>query len=355
MPVGTQATVKAATNRDLREAHAQIILGNTYHLLLRPGLEAMRTFGGLHRFMAWDRPLLTDSGGFQVFSLAKLRKLTEDGVRFQSHIDGVEFFLGPRESIEMQMTLGSDIMMVLDECPPWPCDLSAMQSAVDRSLRWALASQQAQQQLRHEHADWPTPEQLLFGIVQGGSYPEERARCAQGLVELGFDGYAIGGVSVGEPEVEMMRAVELAVAHLPADRSRYAMGLGHPPQLLDLIARGVDMFDCVLPTRLARHGQAYTRFGCLNLHNAPFRLDQRPLESDCPCSTCSQHTRAYLRHLLKAEEILGVILLTLHNLHFYLRLIREAREAILENRFAAYRQEFQADYNSQPTSKESLL
>jgi queuine tRNA-ribosyltransferase len=354
MPVGTQATVKAATPRDLHEAQAQIILGNTYHLYLRPGLEAMREFGGLHKFMAWSKPVLTDSGGFQVFSLAKLREMTESGVRFRSHIDGSEFFLGPRESIEMQMVLGSDIMMVLDECPPWPCDREAMRSAVERSIRWARDSQAAAQSLRASRSDWPTTGQLLFGIVQGGSDPELRRSCAEQLVSIGFDGYAIGGVSVGEPEEEMMKAVEMAIPSLPTDQARYAMGLGQPDQLIELVARGVDMFDCVLPTRMARHGQAYTRNGCFCLKNAPFRLDQRPIEPDCACPACTQFTRAYLRHLLKAEEILGVILLSLHNLHFYLKLMRETRQAILEDRFAEFRQSFRKNY-SNPQPIEEIL
>lgn len=345
MPVGTQATVKACTPRDLHEARAQVILGNTYHLFLRPGQAAMREFGGLHRFMGWDKPILTDSGGFQVFSLTQLRQMTEEGVRFRSHIDGTEFFLGPRESIEMQMTLGSDVMMVLDECPPWPCTNEEMLSAVNRSVRWAQASKDAYQNLLPTRPDWPTPQQLLFGIVQGGSSPELRQQCAEQLVEIGFDGYAIGGVSVGEPEEEMMKAVESAVPFLPAAQARYAMGLGQPDQLLELVARGVDMFDCVLPTRMARHGQAYTRDGCHNLKNAPYRLDQRPIEADCGCPACQQFSRAYIRHLLKAEEILGVILLSLHNLRFYLNLMREAREAILADCFEAYRREFKLRYH----------
>ena len=345
MPVGTQATVKAATPRDLVEAGAQIILGNTYHLYLRPGLEAMREFGGLHRFMGWNRPILTDSGGFQVFSLAKLREMTESGVRFRSHIDGSEFFLGPRESIEMQMVLGSDIMMVLDECPPWPCSREAMESAVQRTIRWARASREASMQLRQDALTWPTTGQLLFGIVQGGSDPELRRRCAEALVEIGFDGYAIGGVSVGEPEEEMMKAVECAAPYLPVNQARYAMGLGQPDQLVELVARGVDMFDCVLPTRMARHGQAYTRQGCFCLKNAPYRLDQRPIEDGCACPACRQFTRAYVRHLLKAEEILGVILLSLHNLHFYVKLMADMRDSILENRFDAFRRDFRRNYH----------
>ena len=346
MPVGTQATVKAATPRDLVEAQAQIILGNTYHLYLRPGMAAMREFGGLHRFMSWSKPILTDSGGFQVFSLAKLREMTESGVRFRSHIDGSEFFLGPRESIEMQMVLGSDVMMVLDECPPWPCDRGAMESAVQRTIRWAQASKEAKHQLLTERSDWPTQGQLLFGIVQGGSDTELRRHCAEQLVNIGFDGYAIGGVSVGEPEEEMMKAVDLATPFLPTDHARYAMGLGQPDQLIELVARGVDMFDCVLPTRMARHGQAYTHQGCFCLKNAPYRLDQRPIEEDCGCPACTQFSRAYIRHLLKAEEILGVILLSLHNLHFYLKIMREARQAILENRFASFRLNFREKYKT---------
>lgn len=338
MPVGTQATVKAMSPDELRSLDTQVILGNTYHLHVRPGEKLIARMGGLHRFMSWDRPILTDSGGFQVFSLARLRKVTEAGVHFQNHLDGTPTFIGPETSMEIQRDLGSDIVMAFDECPPHPCTHEAASASLDLTLRWARRCK-----------DWWSSQPaesrpLVFGITQGSGYPDLRERSARALVEIGFDGYAVGGVSVGEPEEEMFRAIESAVPFLPEDQARYAMGLGTPPQILEMIARGVDMFDCVLPTRLARNGTAYTARGTINLKNAPFAEDQGPVEENCACTTCRNFSRAYLRHLVKAEEILGLRLLTVHNLHFYLNLVRQARDRILDGTFDGFRREFVAGY-----------
>lgn len=332
MPVGTQGTVKCMAPKELREVKAQIILGNTYHLMIRPGMEVIQHFGGLHRFMNWDGPILTDSGGFQVFSLAKLRKITETGVKFQSHLDGTAMFLGPREAMEIQATLGSDIAMVFDECPPYPCEKGAAADSLQRTLRWAA-----------ECKNIETPG-LKFGIVQGSSYTDLRRESAEALVQIAFDGYAVGGVSVGEPEPEMMAAVESAEPYLPADKPRYAMGLGTPPQMVEMVARGIDMFDCVLPTRLARNGTAFTRNGTINLKNAPFAMDKGPIEDGCTCEACLNFTRGYLRHLVKAEEILALRLITTHNLHFYLKVMEDARLAIENGTFTQYRHDFVTQY-----------
>ncbi len=338
MPVGTQATVKAMTPEELKEVGAQIILGNTYHLHVRPGEKLISRLGGLHRFMHWDGPILTDSGGFQVFSLAKLRKISEEGVRFQNHLDGTPTFIGPETSMEIQRDLGSDIVMLFDECPPHPCTHEAADKSLDLTLRWARRCK-----------DWwaTQPEEsrpLLFGITQGSSYPDLREKSARALVDIGFDGYAIGGVSVGEPEPEMFCAVESAIPFLPHDHARYAMGLGTPPQIIEMIARGVDMFDCVLPTRLARNGTAFTAKGTIHLKNAPYAEDSSPIEEGCRCYACKNFTRAYLRHLVKAEEILGLRLISIHNLHFYIGLARTAREHILGGTFQDFRKDFVANY-----------
>jgi queuine tRNA-ribosyltransferase len=332
MPVGTQATVKSVAPWELRDLHAQIILGNTYHLFVRPGMEVMKRFGGLHRFMAWDGPILTDSGGFQVFSLARLRKITPEGVHFQNHLDGTPMFLGPREAMEIQATLGSDICMLFDECPPYPCDREYAAESLALTLRWAAMCKEVE-----------TPG-MKFGIVQGSSYEDLRRESAEALVEMGFDGYAIGGVSVGEPEPEMMAAVEAAEPYLPTDKPRYAMGLGTPPQLVEMVARGVDMFDCVLPTRIARNGTAFTETGTMNLKNAEFAMDERPIEDGCACPCCRQFTRGYLRHLVKANEILGLRLITLHNLHFYLHLMERMRMHIGAGTFSDFRRKFVGNY-----------
>jgi len=334
MPVGTQATVKCCSPDELRALGAQIILGNTYHLFVRPGMEVMRHFGGLHRFMAWDGPILTDSGGFQVFSLARLRKVTEDGVHFQNHVDGTPMFLGPRESMEIQATLGSDIVMLFDECPPHPCSYDDAAKSLDLTLRWAARCKEIE-----------TPG-MKFGIVQGSAYRDLRRRSAEALAAMDFPGYAIGGVSVGEPEPMMFAAVEQAEPFLPWEKPRYAMGLGTPPQMLEMVARGIDMFDCVLPTRIARNGTAFTRTGTIALKNAGFAKDDAPIEEGCTCPACRTFTRGYLRHLIKAEEILALRLVTLHNLHFYLDLLRQARERIEAGTFDAWRREFVAGYRA---------
>ncbi len=339
MPVGTQGTVKAVSPRELHELDAQIILGNTYHLFVRPGMDVMRHFGGLHSFMNWDGPILTDSGGFQVFSLSKLRKITEEGVRFQNHLDGAPCFIGPETSMEIQATLGSDIAMAFDECPPYPCERDYAAKSLELTLRWEKRCR-----------DWWTQNgarekgRALFGIVQGATFADLRRASAEALTALDFDGYAIGGVSVGEPEAEMMAAIENAEPYLPANRPRYAMGLGTPPQMLEMIARGVDLFDCVLPTRIARNGSAFTAQGTINLKNSPYIMDKGPIEEGCTCPACREFTRGYLRHLVKAEEILALRLISLHNLHFYLNLMARARAEIERGTFDAFRRDFVANY-----------
>jgi queuine tRNA-ribosyltransferase len=334
MPVGTQATVKALDPRELLEAGTQIILGNTYHLYIRPGLDIIRGAGGLHSFMAWPHPILTDSGGFQVFSLAKIRKVKAHGVEFKSHLDGSPLFLGPKEAMEIQRVLGSDIAMVFDECPPHDAPAKEQHLAVERTIRWA-----------HECREQPrAPGQHVFGIVQGGSNAALREHCAKAITALDFDGYAIGGVSVGEPEPEMMKAVEITEPHLPADKARYAMGLGTPAQMVELIARGVDMFDCVLPTRVARNGTAFTRRGTFAIKGGAVKAEFRPIEEGCECFACRHFTRAYIRHLLNVNEILGLRLVSIHNTHFYLEVMREVRAAIAAGVFAEYRREFAASY-----------
>ncbi len=330
MSVGTQASVKALDPRELDEMGTQIILGNTYHLNLRPGLDIIRAAGGLHRFMNWQKPILTDSGGFQVFSLAKIRKVKPHGVEFRSHLDGSLLFIGPKESMEIQRVLGSDIAMAFDECPPHDAPAKEQRLAVERTIRWA---QECREQPRAEG-------QKVFGIVQGGSNPALREECAKALVAMEFDGYAVGGVSVGEPEPEMMRAIELAEPHLPGNKARYAMGLGTPAQMVELIARGVDMFDCVLPTRVARNGTAYTRRGALGLKGSSFKTDFGPLEEGCDCYACKNFTRAYLRHLLRANEILGLRMLSVHNSHMYLKLMTDVRTAIASGTFETFYREF---------------
>ena len=341
MPVGTQGSVKAVSPRELRESKAQIILGNTYHLFVRPGLEVIRHFGGLHRFMNWDGPLLTDSGGYQIFSLAKLRKITDEGVRFQNHLDGTPTFISPEIAMEIQAALGSDIAMVLDECPPWPCEHEYAARSLEMTVRWARRCKEAA-----EANVGRRTQQLVFGIVQGATFADLRRRSAEATVQIGFDGYAVGGVSVGEPEPEMMAAVENSEPFLPADKPRYAMGLGTPPQMIELIARGVDMFDCALPTRIARNGTAFTAAGTINLKNAEFTLDKAPIEDGCTCTACGEFSRGYIRHLVKAEEILGLRLITLHNLHFYLTLMQRTRDAIDNGEFAAFRRAFVSGYKT---------
>jgi queuine tRNA-ribosyltransferase len=318
----------------------------------------IKHFGGLHRFANWNGPILTDSGGYQIFSLAKLRKITEDGVEFQNHVDGTPAFITPEIAMEIQATLGSDIAMVLDECAPYPCDYEYAARSSEMTTRWAKRCKEANAQRSTLNVQRSTEEvtslnsqpstlsQLLFGIVQGATFDDLRKSSTQAIVDLDFDGYAVGGVSVGEPEEEMMRAVEASEPFLPAGKPRYAMGLGTPPQLLEMIARGVDMFDCVLPTRLARNGTAFTATGTLNLKNAEFALDKRPIEESCTCPACLEFTRGYIRHLIKAEEILGLRLITLHNLHFYLDLMRQAREHIENGSFEEFRKRFVSNYKT---------
>jgi queuine tRNA-ribosyltransferase len=359
MPVGTQGSVKGVSPRELRELHSQIVLGNTYHLFVRPGLDVLKHFGGLHNFMNWNGPILTDSGGYQIFSLAKLRKITEEGVEFQNHIDGARAFISPEIAMEIQLLLGSDIAMALDECVPYPCEYDYAAQSAEMTTRWAKRCKER----KEENAERPTSNaqrpieesinyqpstmnSLLFGIVQGGTFEDLRKQSAQAIVDLDFDGYAIGGVSVGEPENEMMRAIEWAEPLLPGNKPRYAMGLGTPPQLLELIARGMDMFDCVLPTRLARNGTAFTATGTINLKNAEFILDKNPIEENCMCDACHQFSRGYIRHLIKSEEILGLRLITLHNLHFYLNLMNQARAEIAKGTFDQFRKAFVAGYKT---------
>ncbi len=365
MPVGTQGSVKAVSPRELRELDAQIILGNTYHLFVRPGLDVIRHFGGLHKFMNWDGPILTDSGGYQIFSLAKLRKITEEGVYFQNHLDGTPTFISPEIAMQIQAALGSDITMVLDECAPYPCPYDYAARSLKMTTRWAkrckdfvAAAVSAAEQLAASNpaavTAAATTKQLVFGIVQGATFDELRKQSAQALVEIGFDGYAVGGVSVGEPEEEMMRAVEASEPFLPNDKPRYAMGLGTPPQMIEMIARGIDMLDCVLPTRLARNGTAFTAGGTLNLKNAEFALDKNPIEANCACATCTEFSRGYIRHLVKAEEILGLRLITLHNLHFYLELMKKARTAIVNETFGEFRRDFVSNYKTREVDSVKL-
>ena len=332
MPVGTRGSVKAVSPAELEDLQAQIILGNTYHLFLRPGLEVISAAGGLHKFISYDRPILTDSGGFQVFSLASLRKITPDGVKFASHIDGSRFFLGPVESMHIQRTLDSDIVMAFDECTPYPATFAQALASLDMTTRWERMSRE--QPLNDG--------QLRFGIVQGSVYPELRRRSAESITGIGFDGYAIGGVSVGETEEEMMLAVDAAAPCLPENAPRYLMGVGTPRQIVESVARGVDMFDCVLPTRLGRHGGAYVGNGeTISLKAAKYAKDFTPIEENCSCYACRNFTRAYIRHLLNVGEILGMRLLTLHNLHYYLNLTARIRTALENGTFAQLREQFQ--------------
>ncbi|HHW91093.1 MAG TPA: tRNA guanosine(34) transglycosylase Tgt [Firmicutes bacterium] len=330
MPVGTQATVKTMTPEELKVLGAEIILSNTYHLYLRPGDDLVAEVGGLHRFMNWDRAILTDSGGFQVFSLDALRKITEEGVTFRSHIDGSEHFISPEKAIEIETNLGADIIMAFDECIPYPCSYEYARESTLRTTRWAercLAAHNSR-------------EQALFGIVQGGTYRDLRELSARDLVSLNFPGYAIGGLSVGEPKPLMYEILDHTVPLLPADKPRYLMGVGSPDCILEGVARGIDMFDCVLPTRIARNGTVLTSRGRLVVRNAEYARDFRPLDPECSCYTCRNYTRAYIRHLIKANEILGLRLTTIHNLAFLLDLMVKIREHIASGTFAA----FKADY-----------
>ena len=338
MPVGTQATVKTLEPRDLRELKVQILLGNTYHLLIRPGNEIMALAGGLHAFMGWDGPILTDSGGFQVFSLGRLRKITPEGVAFNSHVDGKRFFLGPEESMETQRVLGSDVAMCFDECIPHPATRDYAEKSVRTTVEWAARCKAA------PHA----PGQLVFGIVQGGAFADLRALCARELAAIGFDGYAVGGVSVGEPEPELLQGIENSTPHMPEDRARYLMGVGDPIQLVEGVARGIDMFDCVMPTRHARNGSAFTRHGSVPVKAGRFARDLSPVEEGCACYCCRNFTKAYVRHLLNCGEILGERLLTIHNVHFFMRFMEEMRAALDAGTFPEFRRRAWADLRGAP-------
>lgn len=335
MPVGTCASVKTMTSHELYDLDAQIILGNTYHLNLRPGMDIMKKAGGLHKFMNWDRPILTDSGGYQVFSLAKLRKMTENGVEFRSHIDGTKHFIGPNESMEIQKILGSDIVMIFDECTPYPATYEQAKESLRITQKWG-----------DECANYKLDShQMLFGIVQGSTFEDLRIQSAEYLVNMDLPGYAIGGLSVGEPEEEMMKTLNWVCPVLPEEKPRYLMGVGTPPQLVESVAKGIDMFDCVLPTRVARHGSAYTSQGQVQIKAAKWKETFEPIDKHCSCYTCTNYTRAYVRHLLKVNEITGMRLMTIHNLHFYLNLMKEMRQAILEERFEEFRSAFHACWN----------
>ena len=333
MPVGTLGTVKALSVEDIKACGAQIILGNTYHLYLRPGCDVMDLFGGLHRFMNWDRPILTDSGGFQFFSLAQLTKTTEEGVSFQSHIDGSRHMFTPEKAVTVQQSLDSDILMCLDECLAYPSTFAAAEKSLALTTRWAA-------RCRAEWMEKTGGKNALFGIVQGGMYKELRTRSAEELGALDFPGYAIGGLSVGEPKDLMYDLADHTLPCLPADKPRYIMGVGTPEDLVELTAMGADMFDCVMPSRNARNGKLFTTFGDINIANACHRTDTRPLDETCTCETCRNYSRAYLRHLYKSSELLAYRLNTIHNIHYYCTLMETMRKAIEEDRFEAFRKEF---------------
>ncbi|MFC3343830.1 tRNA guanosine(34) transglycosylase Tgt [Paenibacillus abyssi] len=335
MPVGTQATVKTMSPEELKMMDAHIILSNTYHLFLRPGHELIRQAGGLHKFMNWDRPILTDSGGFQVFSLSEMRKITEEGVQFRSHLNGDKLFISPEVAMEIQNALGSDIMMAFDECPPHPAEYDYVKQSLERTTRWAERCLKA-----HSRPD----DQALFAIVQGGMYEDLRRQSAMELTSMDFPGYAIGGLSVGEPKDIMYQVLDYTVPLLPAAKPRYLMGVGSPDALLEGSIRGIDMFDCVLPTRIARNGTTMTSQGRLVVRNAKYANDFGPLDPECSCYTCTNYSRAYIRHLIKADETFGIRLTTYHNLHFLLQLMRDVRRAIAEDRLLDFRDAFFTKY-----------
>jgi queuine tRNA-ribosyltransferase len=339
MPVGTAATVKAMRPAEVRATGADILLGNTYHLMLRPTAERMARLGGLHKFMGWDRPILTDSGGYQVMSLSALTKQSEEGVAFKSHLDGSRHLLTPERSMEIQRLLGSDIVMAFDECPPNGVDGKRAEASMERSMRWAARSR-AGFDAGEEHA----ARSALFGIQQGSLDEKLRAHSAAALTDIGFDGYAIGGLAVGEGQTAMFGVLDYAPGQLPADKPRYLMGVGKPDDLVGAVARGVDMFDCVLPTRSGRNGQAFTRDGPINIRNAKFAEDQAPLDADCHCPVCTTWSRAYLHHLVRSNEMLGAMLMTQHNLHYYQDLMQGMRDAITAGRFASFQSDFDARY-----------
>ena len=347
MPVGTQATVKALSSEEVKYCKAQIILGNTYHLYLRPGMEIIKNAGGLHKFMSWDKPILTDSGGFQIFSLARLMKVKDEGVSFQSHVDGSKHFLTPEDVMKLQLELGSDIMMVLDECLHYPCPKDKAERSLALTNRWAKRSKErfsvfgsrfSKKSCRSPITDNREP--LLFGIVQGSTYSDLRKRAVEELVDIGFDGYAIGGLSVGEPKDLMYEMMENSAKYLPEDKPRYTMGVGMPHDFFNAIEVGVDMFDCVVPTRNARNGAVYTNEGKLIIRNGEYSKDLRPLSESCDCVACKNYSRSYIRHLFNTEEILGLRLTSLHNVYFYVNLLRRIREAIKQGTFLELKEEF---------------
>ena len=335
MPVGTQATVKSMTPEELKEVNAQIILSNTYHLFLRPGHELVKEAGGLHNFMHWDRPILTDSGGFQVFSLGKLRKITEEGVEFQSHLDGSKKFLSPEKAMEVENALGSDIMMAFDECCPYPSTYEYTKKSMERTTRWAKRCKEA-----HKRPE----DQGLFGIIQGGFYEDLRKKSAEDLIELDFPGYAIGGISVGEPKEKFIEILQYTAPLMPKDKPRYLMGVGTPDYLIEAAIAGIDMCDCVLPTRIARHGTALTSHGKLVVRNATYEHDFTTLDPECDCYACKNYTRAYIRHLIKANEILGIRLLSIHNIKFLTNLMDKVRIEIENDNLGSFRDEFYRKY-----------
>ncbi|HKK95525.1 MAG TPA: tRNA guanosine(34) transglycosylase Tgt [Anaerovoracaceae bacterium] len=335
MPVGTQATVKAMRPEQVKEMGAEIILSNTYHLYLRPGHEVIKEAGGLHKFMNWDKPILTDSGGFQVFSLGKLRKITEEGVKFSSHIDGSKHMLSPEKAIEIQNALGSDIMMAFDECAPYPADRKYVKESLERTTRWL-------KRCKDYHKD--IEKQSIFGIMQGGMYKDLRHQSAMEIIEMDLPGYAIGGLSVGEPKDLMLEVLDYSVDYLPKDKARYLMGVGSPDYLFEGVEHGIDMFDCVLPTRIARHGLATTSNGRVNIKNAKYERDFSPLDENCNCYTCRNYSKAYLRHLFKADEMLSAMLLSNHNLYFLINMMKNIRTSIEEDRFLEYKKEFYDRY-----------
>ncbi len=339
MPVGTQATVKTLTPLELEGAGAQIILCNAYHVFLRPGIEVIRRAGGLHQFISWPKAILTDSGGYQIFSLALFRRVTEKGVEFQSHLDGSKTFLTPELVIELQQALGADIIMPLDECVHYPCAKGYAKIAMQRTVNWARRSKDS---LNHRSS-----RQFLFGIVQGATYEDLREECIEELINISFDGYAVGGVSVGEPTTLRYNIITFVLERLPRARVRYLMGVGSPEDILQAVERGADMFDCVIPTRLGRNGTAFTHQGKLVVRNAPYTADYQPLDEKCSCYTCQNFSRAYLRHLFNCNEILGLRLVSLHNIYFYLDLMRNVREAIMQDKFIEFKKEFLRSYNNE--------
>ena len=348
MPVGTQGTVKALSPQDLIDCQAQIILGNTYHLYLRPGVEIIKDAGGIQKFSSWNRPILTDSGGYQVFSLAELNKINEQGIRFQSHLDGSYHFFTPELVIKLQRALGSDIAMVLDECVPYPCDIDYARQSTELTIQWAQRSLDAWESNPAEF-DF---EQNLFSIIQGSTYDELRRTCTTRLMEMDFPGYAIGGLSVGEPKTALYEITEVCTSLLPREKPRYLMGVGKPEDLIKCVALGIDMFDCVMPTRNGRNGTVYTPHGPIVVKNALYKDDFKPIDDDCPCYTCQNFSRAYLRHLFQAEELLVLRLASIHNLTFYLNLMKEMREAILKGNFTSWCNNFFSFYRTDETMKD---